>query len=48
MLYKQVQSLYTARNLILVGVPTDLDPEALQMVLKDKMEKARKKMVAKN
>ena len=34
--------------MILVGVPTDLDPEALQTVLKDKMEEARKKMVAKN
>ncbi len=48
MVYKQVQSLYTARNLILVGVPTDLDAEARQTVLKDKMEEARRRMVVKN
>ncbi len=48
MVYKQVQSLYTARNLILVGVPTDLDAEALQTVLKDKMEEAHRRMVVKN
>ncbi len=48
MVYKQVQSLYTARNLILVGVPTDLDTEVLQTVLKDKMEEACRKMVVKN
>jgi hypothetical protein len=48
MAYKRIQSLYTARNLILVGVPTDLDMGALQLVLNKKMEEARKKMVAKN
>ncbi len=47
MVYKRDQSLYTARNLIVVGVPTDLDADPLQLVLKDKMEEARKKMVAK-
>ncbi len=48
MVYKQVQSLYTARNLIQVGVPTDLDAEARQTVLKDKMEEAHRRMVVKN
>ncbi len=43
MVYKRVQSLYTARNL-----PTDLDAEARQTVLKDKMEEARRRMVVKN
>jgi hypothetical protein len=45
---KQVQSLHTAQNLILVGVPTNLDADALQLLLKGKMEDARQKMVAKN
>ncbi len=47
MTYTQVQSLYTAWNSILVGVPTDLDADALQLLLKGKMEDARHKMVAK-
>jgi hypothetical protein len=47
MAYKRIQSLHTARNLILVEVLTDLDTDALQLVLNDKMEEARKKMVAK-
>jgi hypothetical protein len=48
MTYKRVQALHTARNLILVGVPTDLDAESLKSVLSEKMEEARQKMVAKN
>ena len=48
MTYKRVEALHTARNLILVGVPTDLDAENLQSVLREKMEEARQKMVAKN
>jgi hypothetical protein len=40
MVYKQVQSLYTAQNLILVGAPTDLDADPLQLLLKGKMEEA--------
>ena len=48
MVYKQVQSLYTSRNLILVGTPTDVDADTLQLLLKGKMEEARQKMVAKN
>lgn len=47
MAYKHVQSLHTARNLILVGVPTNLDVDTLQLVLNNKMEEAWKKMVAK-
>jgi hypothetical protein len=43
-----VQSFYTAQNLILVGVPIDLDGGALQLLLKGKMEEAQQKMVAKN
>ncbi len=48
MVYKLVQSLYTSNNLILVGVPTDLDADALHLLLKGKMEEARQEMVAKN
>jgi hypothetical protein len=47
MTYKQVQSLQTAQDLILVGVPTNLDADALQLHLKGKMEDARQKMAAK-
>jgi hypothetical protein len=43
--YKQMQSLQTSRNLMLIGVPTDLDAEALQARLQTKMEEARLKMV---
>jgi hypothetical protein len=46
--YKHVQSLHTAWNLILVGVPTNLDTDALQLLLKSKMEDARQKLVVKN
>jgi hypothetical protein len=46
-MYKQVQSLHNAWNLILVGVPTKLYADALQLLLKGKIEDARQKMVAK-
>ena len=46
--YKRMQSLQTSRNLMLIGVPTDLDAEALQVCLKTKMEEARLKMVERN
>jgi hypothetical protein len=48
MTYKQVQSLHTTQNLIFVGVPTNLDGDALQLLLKVEMEDARQKIVAKN
>ncbi len=48
MTYKHVQSLHTAWNLILFGVPTNLDANALQLLLKSKMEDTKQKMVAKN
>ncbi len=48
MTYKLVHSLHTAWNLILVGVPTDLGADALQLLLKGKTEDARQKKVAKN
>jgi hypothetical protein len=41
MTYTRVQSLHTTQNLILVGVPTNLDTDALQLLLKGKMEDAR-------
>jgi hypothetical protein len=47
MTYKHVQSLHTAWNSILVGVPTDPDADALQLLLKGEREDARQKMVAK-
>jgi hypothetical protein len=48
MTYKQVQSLHTSRNLMRPRVPIDLDADALQILLKGKMEEARQKMVVKN
>jgi hypothetical protein len=48
MKFKQVQSLYTAKNLILVGVPTDVDADSLQNRLSERMEEARQKMVTRN
>jgi hypothetical protein len=48
MRYKQVQSLYTAKNLILIGVPTDIDADSLQNLMLGKMEEARQKMVARS
>jgi hypothetical protein len=46
MRYKQVQSLYTAKNLILIGVPTDINADSLHNLMLGKMEEARQKMVA--
>ena len=40
--------MYTAHNLILVGVPIDTCADALQKVLPEKMEEARQKMVKRN
>jgi hypothetical protein len=48
MKYKQVQSLYTAKNLILVGVPTNIDADSLQNLMLGMMEEARQKMVTQN
>jgi hypothetical protein len=45
MKYKQVQSLYTAKNLILVGFPTDIYADSLQNLMLGMMEEARQKMV---
>ena len=47
--YKQVQSLHTSRNLILIGVPTDVDHMALQVKMQEKIEEeARQRMIARN
>ncbi len=46
MRYKQVQSLYTAKNLILIGVPTNTNEDSLQNLMLGKIEEARQKMVA--
>jgi hypothetical protein len=46
--YKQMQSLHTSRNLMLVGVLTDVDPKSLQMKMHKKMEEAHQKMLARN
>ncbi len=46
MSYKQVQSLYTAKNLIIIGVPTNTNADSLQNLMLGKMEEARQKMVA--
>jgi hypothetical protein len=48
MVFKQVQSLYTSRNLILVGTPTNVDADGLQLLPRGKMEEVHQKMVAKN
>ncbi len=48
MVNKQIQSLYTARNLILIGVPTDVNADALQVLMQGKMEEAQQKMVTRN
>ncbi len=39
-------SLHTSWNLMLIEVPTDVDPEALQMKMHKKVEEARQKMLA--
>jgi hypothetical protein len=46
MRYKQVQSLYMAKNLILIGVPTNINVDSLQSLTLGKMEEAQQKMVA--
>jgi hypothetical protein len=48
MVYKRIQSLYTAINLILIGVPTDVNANALQVLMRGKMEEAQQKMVSQN
>jgi hypothetical protein len=35
-------------NLILIGVPTNLDTSALQELLREKVEEAQQKMVVRN
>jgi hypothetical protein len=44
--YKRIQSLCTACNLILVGVPMDTCADTLQKVLTEKMEEARQKWLS--
>jgi hypothetical protein len=39
--HKHVQSLYTAHNLFLVGVTTDMCADSLQRLLTEKMEEGR-------
>ena len=48
MLFKQMQVLRTVKNIILVGVPTNVDTKSLTNILYTAMEAARVKMVAKN
>ncbi len=45
--YRQVQS-HTSQNLMLIGVPTDVDSKALQMKMHEKMEEARHRMQTRN
>ena len=47
-LFKQMQVLRTVKNIILVGVPTNVDTKSLTDILYTAMEAARVKMVAKN
>ncbi len=46
--YKRVQSLHTSRNLMLIGVLTDMDSEALQIKMHEKMEEACHRMLTCN
>ncbi len=46
--YKRVQSLHTSWNLMLIGVPTDVDSKALQMKIHKKKEEARHRMLTCN
>ncbi len=46
--YKRMQSLHTSQNLMLIGVPTDVEAEGLQMKMQEKMEEARLKMIDQN
>jgi hypothetical protein len=36
--YKRMQSLHTSQNLMLIGVPTEVEAEGLQMKMQEKME----------
>ncbi len=47
-LFKQMQVLLTVKNIILVGVPTNVDTESLTNILYTAMEATQVKMVAKN
>ncbi len=46
--YKCMQSLHTSQNLMLIGVPTDVEAEGLQMKMQEKMEEVRLKMIDRN
>jgi hypothetical protein len=46
--YKRMQSLHTSQNLMLIGVPTDVEAEGLQMKMQEKMEETRLKMIDQN
>ena len=46
--YKQVQSLHMSRNLMLIGVQTDVNHVALQVKTQEKMEEAWQRMIARN
>ncbi len=46
--YKHMQSLLTSQNLMLIGVPTDVEAEGLQMKMQEKMEEAHLKMIDRN
>ncbi len=46
--YKHMPVLWRVKNIILAGVPTDVDAACLIEMLWQTMEEARKKMVAKN
>ncbi len=43
--YKSMQSLYTSQNLILIGVPTDVDTKVLQLKMQEKMEEVRQMVI---
>ncbi len=46
--YKQMQVLRTSKEIILVGVPTDVDSESLGSMLRATMEEVQITMVNKN
>ncbi len=48
MTFKRMQSLHTSQNLMLIGVPIDVDPKAFQIKMHEKMEEAHQKMLACN
>jgi hypothetical protein len=43
-----MESLFTSWNQVLIGVPTDVNSEALQMKMHNNMEEACQKMVVRN